>query len=129
MRRGVIGSAPVDPGNFDAESFAKVNGCFINALIGCGGPQVQLVTLGPAPEATIRVFGEINRKRATSRGSRSVDRTSSPHLVATRAGRDKIEQFQNLPDRNLGAQCLKINAWHSHLLRNREEQPVHPEAL
>jgi hypothetical protein len=50
-------------------------------------------------------------------------------LVTPRAGRNKAEQFQHLLDGNLGAQRMKINTRHSHLLQNREEEPVRSEVL
>ena len=58
-----------------------------------------------------------------------MDGARAPRLVTPRAGWNKAEQFQHLLDGNLGAQLMKINTRHSHLLQNREEELVRSEVL
>ena len=52
----------VDTWRFDVNLLAKIDGCIVEVLIRRSGPEIQVVALGLALEATKRVLGEVRRE-------------------------------------------------------------------
>ena len=76
------GSPTVDPGDIDVQRLAEIDSRIVQALVGGGGPQIELVSVRFRLEATERVLAQIRRKRATLWGRRAMDRTAPSHLIA-----------------------------------------------
>ena len=99
-----------DTWRFNVNFLAKIDGCIIELLLRRSGPEIQVVALGLALEATKRVGGEVRRERTTAWRGRVVNRTGASELIAARFGRIKFQQFQDLLHRSLGSHRLEVDA-------------------
>ena len=49
----------MDPGDVDVQRLAEIDGRIVQALVGGGGPQIELVSVRFTLEATQRVLAQI----------------------------------------------------------------------
>jgi hypothetical protein len=131
MLRGA-GLPAVNPRLWAVEFLAQIDGSLVQALLGYGRVQIQLVAGGTAFEAAIRVGLEVHGEDAAVLETGSMHRTGTAKLRTTDLRWDKFNEPQDLGDGDHGAKIAIINTRHSDKLpstfdarhRTREEEPV-----
>src|SRR5579871_2069389 len=126
------GLPAVNPRRRAVEFLAQIDGSLVQALLGHGRVQIQLVPGGTAFEAAIRVGLEVHGEDAAALETGSVHRTATTKLRTTSLRWDKSNEPQDLGDGDHGAKLAIINTRHGDNLpstfdpkhRTREEEPV-----
>ena len=122
---GSVGQSPaVNPRDGDPCLLAKIDRRLIQVSFGSRGPQVELVALGSASEASPGMFAQVGRKRAAVRVGRTVQRTRPAKLLAVGLGRYKPQQLEYCGQCDLLSNQGIINTWHQTPHGNREEESV-----
>ena len=119
----IVASPASDERRLNTQSFAEIGRRFVNWQLGDRNPQVQLVALGAAFEATKRVLCQVGGKRSAAGRCRPVNRTRAAQLITSLLGRLESNEFQNLADADSSTHFGKIDSRHRIAL-NREEESV-----
>jgi hypothetical protein len=108
-----VGLLPaVNPGNLDAKFFAEADrGVVVAEPVGIG-PEIELIPLGAAVEAPVRVFGDVGGKRSAFSSLGAVQRTRAAAFIAPRLLGVEAKQVENVLHSSCSSHCLKVNTWH-----------------
>jgi hypothetical protein len=118
-------SAPREPRDVVSKCPTEIKRGIIKGQFANGGPELQLIAVAVAFVAVVSPGAHVDREDSAPRRCRSMDRAWAMHLVSTAPDRLKVQELQYLLHRDVGAQPVEVDPWHSPPLvetRSKEER-------